>query len=223
MPSVCVSIRRAWVCPIMLKTTPTTILGLATQKEGLNDHIVIPIGGDLAAADAASHCNVEQDRHVSHGPRALWDRRLHDGSAIDVPDHPALSSVPAGLIPGEVVPHWAGVHVGDLGADDAMLLLLVVEAPVQTGSVLVIAVPGFRNVDLAVYGPGKGFLREKPEGGPDALGAGRQNDAREDSSISSQGLPAHQPGRGVSLLCRRCGVLGNGADHETAILGAAQI
>lgn len=65
-------------------------------------------------------------------------------------------------------------HIRDMRVDDAVLLrVFAVEvAPVQTGVVLAVAVPGLEDVDFAVGGPVEGVLREHPVGGPDSFGAG---------------------------------------------------
>jgi hypothetical protein len=47
-----------------------------------------------------------------------------------------------------------------------------VEAPMETGMVLLVAVPSFRDVDFAVVRPREGLEGEEPECGPDTGGAG---------------------------------------------------
>jgi hypothetical protein len=83
-----------------------------------------------------------------------------------------LTGLPARLEPGKVISHRAVLHVGDLGAEDAVLVWLVVEAPVETRVVLQVAVPGLGDVYFAVCGPGEWLLGEKPEGWPYARCAG---------------------------------------------------
>lgn len=137
----------------------------------MHDHIVVPISRDLSTAHVSAHGHVEENRHVPHGPRAGGNLGLHDGPAVDVPDHPALACLPARLDPGKVVLDRAVLHVGDPGAEDSVLFGFVMLTPVEARVVFEISVPCLGNVDFTIYRPGEWLLREEPEGWPDALGA----------------------------------------------------
>jgi hypothetical protein len=77
----------------------------------------------------------------------------------------------ARLVPGKVVPNRAAAHVRDLGAQDPMLLRLVVMAPVKARPILPVAIPRLGNVNLAVYGPRERLRRQQPKGRPHSSGA----------------------------------------------------
>lgn len=199
------------------------MLQLTRQMQGRNNHVVMAVGRLLSAADVAPHGDIQQHGHVSHGARPLGDGRLHDGPAINVPQHPTLAGPPPGLLPGEVVAHRPGMHVVYLGPPHAVLVLVVMLAPVETAPVLAVAVPRLGDVDLAVRRPAKGLLREQPEGGPDALGAGGQDDGRENALITGKSGPAHETSRRVALLFVLRGIVCQGADDELAVRGAADV
>jgi hypothetical protein len=74
------------------------------------------------------------------------------------------------LDPGKVVLDGSILHVGDPGAEDSVLLGLVMLTPVKTCVVFEISVPGLGNIYFTIHGPGEWFLWKEPKGWPDALG-----------------------------------------------------
>ena|SRR3569833_1525557 len=119
----------------------------------MNDHVVAPILRDLTGAHVAAHSHIEKHVPVPHGPRSRRDKGLHDSLPIDPPEHPPLTGCAAGLVPSEVEAHRTGVHIRDGGAHGTVLERLVVEAPMQTRLVLVVGVPRFGHIGLAVSRP----------------------------------------------------------------------
>lgn len=125
---------------------------LPSNLHGKHDHIIPPIPRCLAATNITAHSNVQQDRHVPQGPRTLGHLALHDGPTVDVPNHPAP------LIPRKLIRHGSSVHIWNSRAQHTMLLRFMVLTPVQAGMVLMVAVPRFRNVNLAICRPRKWLL-----------------------------------------------------------------
>lgn len=97
------------------------------------------------------------------------------------------------------------LHVGNLGAKNAMLIRLMVVSPVETRVILHIAVPCLRYVNLAVSGPREWLLREKPECRPDTRRARRCEVGGEDALIARQSLTTYESSRGIPLrMVRLC-------------------
>ena len=187
--------------------------------EIVDDHVVLSIGRDLAAADIAAHGDVEEDGEVLDRPLALHCH-LHDRLAVDVPHQPAVAGLPTGLVPGKVVPHRPGAHVVDLGLEDAVLLRLMMVTPVETGFVLVVAVPGLGDVNLAIVGPGERLLGEQPEGRPDAVGTGGLDHTREDASVATQRPLADETSGCEALLGLMRAAICDGPEDQAIVLRA---
>jgi len=151
----------------------------------MNDHVVAPILRDLTGAHVAAHSHIEKHVPVPHGPRSRRDKGLHDSLPIDPPEHPPLTGCAAGLVPSEVEAHRTGVHIRDGGAHGTVLERLVVEAPMQTRLVLVVGVPRFGHIGLAVSRPHEGLARQQPECRPDAVGAGQRQHGRQDPGVAA--------------------------------------
>ena len=96
-------------------------------------------------------------------------------------------------------------------------ILRRVEPPVQAGVVDRVAVPGLRDVDFAVCRPGEGFVREEPECGPDAGGAGEGKDGGEGAVWVGEALVRDEAGGGVFSGGVGCGGGGDGAKDEEVV------
>lgn len=200
--------------PVLLEASPAAILHLMCHEEAEDYHIIRAITRYLSLADITTHSNIQQNGHVTQRARASRNLGLHNRTTINVPDHTSLAGLTSRLIPRKLVEHGALAHVGDPGAEDAVLVGLVVLAPVQAAVVLAVAVPRLGNVNLAVGRPGEGLLGEQPEGGPDAVRAGREDGGGEDAAVVLERLLAHEAGRRVPVLLA---VVGDSAQDEAAI------
>lgn len=101
-----------------------------------------------------------------------------------------------------------------------MLLRLMMLSPVQTGPVLMIAVPSLHDVNLSIRWPGEGLLGKQPERRPDPFGARGENHSGEDSCIATEGLATHKSSRcKLSLWIRRVGVC-HCANYELVLASA---
>ena len=203
--------------PIILKPSPTAMLQLIRHKQRIHNHIIIPRHRHFPTTHIPTHGHIQQHRHLPHRPRPRGYLRLHHRPSVNIPNHAPLPSLSARLIPRKVIPNRPGVHIRYTRAHDAVLVRLMVLAPVQAGVVLVVAVPSLCNVDFAICRPGEWLLRQEPECGPDAVGAGRVYNASENAAVLREGSSADEARRGVSLVWRVGMFIDNGSYNQPSI------
>lgn len=205
------------VRPIILKPSPTSILKLIRHKKRIHNHIIVPRHRHLSTTHIPSHSHIQQHRHLPQRPRPLRHLSLHHRPAINIPNHASLASLSARLIPRKVIPNRSGMHIRYTRAQDAVLIRLMVLAPVQARMVLMVAVPSLCNIDFAICRPCERFLRQEPECRPDAVRTGRVYNAGENTAVLREGASADEPRRGVSLIWRVGMFIDNGSYNQPSI------
>jgi hypothetical protein len=176
--------------PSLLKLLPST-LRLFAHLQIAHNHVVVAVFGQLALAHISAHGDINENPVVLH-PSCTWRNiALHDGSAIDIPDHAASPVWYAVFFdPGETKRMRLARHVVERCLGHAVLIpvLPIVVTPMQARVIDAVAIPALEDVDFAVVGPLEGVLWQQPIRGPDALGHGGQDGGRDIAARTREGL-----------------------------------